>query len=82
MRIALGQMDPNEFIHINCFQARCLEVNVPEPHSSSTIIILRETPRVMGFTPFPEGLFGRTGRKPILIIKEVMKICSFLVVQR
>lgn len=23
MGIALGQMDPNGFIHINCYQARC-----------------------------------------------------------
>lgn len=33
MGIALGQMDPDGFIHINCFQAWCLKANV-KPQTS------------------------------------------------
>lgn len=28
MGLALGQLDPNSFIHVNCFQARCLAAKI------------------------------------------------------
>ncbi|KAL8146788.1 hypothetical protein AgCh_004506 [Apium graveolens] len=50
MGIALGQMDPNGFIHINCFQNRCLHAGiVPSTRLFWYHYDFRKNPKSAGF---------------------------------